>query len=61
MALKVRMRSRTSGSDLPFTAPDMSDAEDWLMEQPWPDIRMSLSVSVVHVHVDDDFVAAQRD
>ena len=39
--LNVRMRSRASVTDLPFTAADMSDAEDWLIEHPCPVIRMS--------------------
>ena len=44
IALKVRIRSRTSATVLPFTAADMSDAEDWLIEQPWPANRMSRTV-----------------
>ena len=41
MPLKVRIRSRTSATGLPFTAADMSEADDWLMEQPVPAILMS--------------------
>ena len=41
MPLKVRIRSRTSGTVFPFTAADINDAEDWLMEQPLPAILMS--------------------
>ncbi len=43
--LKVAMRCRTSESGRPFTAADMSDAEDWLMEHPVPPILMSESAS----------------
>ena len=45
MALKVRISRSTSASDLPFTAADMRDAEDWLIEQPVPLILMSTSRS----------------
>ena len=41
MPLKVRIRSRTSATGLPFTAADMSEADDWLIEQPVPAILMS--------------------
>jgi len=37
------MSWRTSSSDLPLTAADMSDADDWLIEQPVPAILMSLT------------------
>ena len=39
--LNARERASTSVRDLPFTAIDIIDAADWLMEQPWPSIRMS--------------------
>ena len=38
------MSLRTSSRPLPFTAADMSDADDWLMEQPEPPILRSASV-----------------
>ncbi len=41
MALNALVRSRTSSTDLPLTAADIIDAEDWLIEQPWPLMRMS--------------------
>ena len=44
MALKALIRARTSSADLPFTAEDIIEAEDWLIEQPWPEIRMSFTV-----------------
>ena len=34
MALKARMRRRASSTLLPFTAEDIIEAEDWLIEQP---------------------------
>ncbi len=37
MALKARMVSSCASSTvLPLTAADIIDAEDWLIEQPWP-------------------------
>ena len=61
MALKAVVRSRTSSTVLPFTAADIIDAEDWLIEQPWPAMRMSLDAAVVvELEVDDDLVAAER-
>ena len=41
ICLKVPISSRTSASDLPLTAADMSEADDWLIEQPVPAILMS--------------------
>ncbi len=41
MPLKVWISWRTSGTGLPFTAADMRDADDWLMEHPVPAILMS--------------------
>ena len=41
MPLKVAIRSRTSATGFPFTAADINDADDWLMEQPVPAILMS--------------------
>ena len=38
------MSLRTSPTGLPFTAADIKDAEDWLMEQPEPPILRSASV-----------------
>ena len=38
------MRLRASATVFPFTAEDMSDADDWLIEQPWPAKRMSVTV-----------------
>jgi hypothetical protein len=43
--LKVRMRSRTSGTGRPLTAADISEADDWLMEHPVPAILMSDTTS----------------
>ena len=41
MALKARIRALTSSAGLPFTAFDIIEAEDWLIEHPWPEILMS--------------------
>ena len=41
ICLNVPISSRTSASDLPLTAADMSEADDWLIEQPVPAILMS--------------------
>ena len=60
IALNARVRSRTSSTVLPFTAADIIDADDWLIEQPWPAMRTSVDDAVVDVEVDDDLVAAQR-
>ena len=60
MALKAWVRSCTSSMVLPLTAADIIEADDWLMEQPWPAMRMSRTTSVVDVEVDDDLVAAER-
>ena len=35
------MSSRTSSTVLPLTAADIIEADDWLIEQPWPPILMS--------------------
>jgi hypothetical protein len=45
MALKAFDRSRTSSIERPFTAADIIDAADWLIEQPCPLMRMSRTVS----------------
>ena len=50
----------TSSTVLPLTAADIIDADDWLIEQPWPSMRMSATLPSVDVEVDDDLVAAQR-
>ena len=42
--LKVPMSRRTSSTGLPLTAADISEAEDWLMEQPEPPILRSASL-----------------
>ena len=58
--LKVRMSWRTSSSDLPLTAADISEAEDWLMEQPEPrDLEVGQRAVLDH-DGDHDLVAAQR-
>src|SRR3546814_9115495 len=43
--LKDRVSSSTSAIVLPFTADDIIDADDWLMEQPCPPMRMSFTTS----------------
>ena len=35
------MTARASSTLLPFTAADIIEADDWLIEQPWPVMRMS--------------------
>ncbi len=35
------MVARASATDLPLTAADIIDADDWLMEHPWPPMRRS--------------------
>ena len=45
MALNARIKSRASEAVRPFTAADIIDADDWLMEQPWPEILMSATRS----------------
>jgi len=39
--LNCRAMSRTSSIGLPLIATDIIDAEDWLIEQPWPEILRS--------------------
>ena len=39
--LEARVTARASSTLLPFTAADIIDADDWLIEQPWPVMRMS--------------------
>jgi hypothetical protein len=41
-ALNARVSARTSSTVLPFTAADIIEADDWLIEQPCPPILMSL-------------------
>ena len=41
MALNARIRPRASAAVRPLTAADIIDADDWLIEQPWPEMRMS--------------------
>ena len=41
IALNARVTARASPTLLPFTAADIIDADDWLIEQPWPVMRMS--------------------
>ena len=60
MRLEGPVRSRTSSTVLPLTAADIIDADDWLIEQPWPLMRMSSTTPSSHVEVDHDLVAAQR-
>ena len=59
MPLNVRIRSRTSGTGLPLTAADMSEADDWLIEQPLPAILMSETTPSSNLERDHDLVAAQ--
>ena len=58
--LKVRIRSRTSATGLPLTAADISDAEDWLIEQPVPAILMSETRVALDDEGHHDLVPAQR-
>ena len=61
MDLNVRMVARVSARVLPLTAVDIIDADDWLIEQPWPvsfDVRQPVAVEL---QVERDLVAAQRD
>ena len=44
MPLKVEISRRTSSTGLPLTAADISEADDWLMEQPEPPILRSASL-----------------
>ena len=44
MPLKVRINWNTSSTDLPLTADDINEADDWLMEQPEPPIFRSASL-----------------
>ena len=41
IALKAWVRASISATVLPFTAADIIEADDWLMEQPVPPMRMS--------------------
>ena len=60
-ALNARISRRASSSDLPFTAALIIDVEAWLIEQPWPAILTSVTVSVsVDLEVEHDLVAAER-
>ena len=43
MPLKARTVARASATVLPLTAADIIEADDWLIEQPWPPIRMSVT------------------
>ncbi len=45
MPLNARDRARTSSRVLPLTAEDIIDADDWLIEQPCPPMRISRTVS----------------
>src|SRR3546814_1222707 len=45
MPLNARVSCSTSAIVLPFTADDIIDADDWLMEQPCPPMRMSFTTS----------------
>ena len=58
--LNVPISSRASSTDLPLTAADMSEADDWLIEQPVPAILMSATTPSSHVEGHDDLVAAER-
>ena len=60
MPLKVRIRSRTSATGLPLTAADISEADDWLIEQPGPGDLDVGHHAVVDVEGDHDLVPAQR-
>ena len=44
IALNARVRARASSTVLPLTAADIIEADDWLIEQPWPPMRMSATV-----------------
>ncbi len=46
-------------TDLPFTAADIKEAEDWLIEQPWPVIRMSPTTPSSTMQEDHHLVTAQ--
>ena len=59
MPLKVRISWRTSSTGLPLTAADISEAEDWLMEQPEPPILTSASVPSSTSEADHHLVTAQ--
>ena len=41
MALNARMRARASSTVLPLMAADIIEADDWLIEHPWPEIFTS--------------------
>ena len=41
MCLKARTRRRTSATLRPLMAVDIIDAEDWLIEHPWPPVDTS--------------------
>jgi hypothetical protein len=45
IALNARDSLRTSSRVLPFTAADIIEAEDWLIEQPCPPMRTSRTTS----------------
>ena len=53
------MSWRTSSTGLPFTAADISEADDWLIEQPGPGDLHVLEDAVSHVEGDHDLVAAE--
>ena len=60
IALNVLIELAHLAERLPLTAADMSEAEDWLIEQP---VAGDLDVgerAVLDVEVDHDLVAAQR-
>ncbi len=44
-ALNARISLRASATVLPFTAADIIDVDAWLIEQPWPAIFRSVTVS----------------
>ena len=60
MPLKVWMSWCTSSSDLPLTAEDISEADDWLMEQPGAADLQVGQLAVLDQEADDDLIAAER-
>jgi hypothetical protein len=45
ISLNARVIRSTSARDLPFTAALIIEVDAWLIEQPWPLVRMSRTVS----------------
>jgi len=59
IALNERMSLRACSTGRPFTAADIIDADDWLMEQPGRRCA-GREHAVVHFEVNDDLVATER-